>query len=102
MGQQAVDQEPERVLQLRARGGLGKAQPALDRLAGLARAQRLVTAPSEVQGTQADATEAVGDRLGGKGCELTEGEDPEPFERVDAGRLGHRAAVVASTLSGPV
>jgi hypothetical protein len=68
------------MLQLRARGGLRETEPTFDRLTGLARPKRLVAAPSEVQGAQADAAEAVGDRLGGKRGELAQGEDPKSLE----------------------
>jgi hypothetical protein len=51
-------------------------------------------APREPQGSQADATEAVGDRIGRKRREITEGQYAQALERVDAGRLSHCRGLV--------
>ena len=64
MGEQALDQQPERVLELLARGRLGQPQPALDLLVRAAGAQRLVVAARQPQRPQPELAEAVGDRRG--------------------------------------
>ena len=87
VGEQALDQQLERALELLARGGLGQLEPALELLVRAARAQRLVVAARQPQRPQPGLAEAVGDGRGGQRRELAQGPHAEPLERVDAGDL---------------
>ena len=96
MGEQALDQQPERVRELLARGRLREAEPALDLLVRAPGAKRLVDPARQPQRPQPRLAEAVGDRRGGQLGELAQRPHPEPLERVQQVISSHPGLVLAA------
>ncbi len=102
VSEQTVDQQAECMVELGPRCRLGKGKAALDRLARAPWAQRFITTASQPQGPQADAAEAIRDRVGRKRGELAQGQHAKSFKRIDAGGLRHRPGVVNAIGSGAI
>src|SRR5215217_2221648 len=79
-GEQPVDQQAERALELRARGRLGQVEPLLQALGRLAGAQRSITPAREVPGQRTRGAEAVGEVGARQLGQLAEGADAEALE----------------------
>ena len=80
VGEQAIDEQGQRPLELRARDGLGQLEPLHQLLVRPARAQGLVDAARHPQRPQARLAEAVGDRRVGERRELAQRAHPESLE----------------------
>jgi hypothetical protein len=85
-GQQAVDQQFQRLLERRACGGLGQLERLAHELAGRSRAQDDVTAAGQLVGVEPHPAKAVGERGRWDGRQLAQRADAQALKRF--GQLG--------------
>ena len=95
-GEQAVDQQAERALELRARRRLRQLEQLLQALGGGARAQRRVAPARELARERAGGAEAVGQR----GARAARASSPERADAEALQRLGQRGGLRAQAEQG--